>query len=240
LLLTFSVYSAVGILPLRVLLRFTANSLNPTRKWLRTQLYWWDPPTRSSMLARSVVESTPARGWQRKQPPTGPPLGYLMGVENLCCVSYSRSESLLWFRDSPLIEPLFNVPLLGFPLLGTQTLAYGLPMNSWYFPSVRSKPDRHSAVGPTPARSRCIQSVNRSHSLFRSLPSPQLHWWGKTPTRKQPGAQVCCWDSPHSEVRIVTLLWVLPPLGRRIQYVDGSHPTLEPFLNLQVNISESL
>ena len=29
-------------------------------------------PTRSPMLARSVMDSTPARRWQRKQLPTGP------------------------------------------------------------------------------------------------------------------------------------------------------------------------
>ena len=107
------------------------------------------------------------------------------------------------------------------------TLAYG---------RMRSKLDHHSAAGPTPAWSRCIQTVDGSHPHFRSLPSLQLCWWGEILTRKKPWTQLRSWNSPHSEPNSVvgisplgglnrhSVVGLIPARSRHMQFVAGSHP----------------
>jgi len=137
-------------------------------------------------------------------------------------------------RRFPLSEFPFDVSLIGHPYSETQTLAYGLSLSDpraddpWQFLSASAnsaaeifltrRPGSHSAGGFYPHSNWRIQSVDRSHSHFRSLPSSQLRWW----------------DFLHSETimnptpllgffstwRVGSLLrwWVPPPLG-----VDASN-----------------
>jgi len=73
LFLIISAYSAAGITPTRSpteVSRFV-DGIPPTQR--RTQLRWWDSPTQSPMLARSIVGSALARRQQHKCRPTGSP-----------------------------------------------------------------------------------------------------------------------------------------------------------------------